>query len=76
MTYPISRCRLLQSVPLVVLAGGFHIHVRSQESKKPWITGNPAIDKPREVAIHLLKPTPAQIEHAWELHFSSVVFES
>jgi membrane dipeptidase len=71
-----SRRRLIQRVPLAVLAGGFHVHVRSQEAKQLWRTGNPAIDKPREVAINLLKPTQAQIEHAWELHFGSVVFES
>ncbi len=63
-------------MPLAVLAGSFHIQGRSQDAKKSWITGNPVIDKPREVAISLLKPTQAQIEHAWELHFGSVVFES
>ena len=71
-----SRRRLLQALPLATFASSFHLHVRSQESKKSWITGNPAIDKPREIAINLLKPTQAQIEHAWELHFGSVVFES
>ena len=71
-----SRRRLLQSLPLTALAGSFHIHVRSQESKRSWITGNPVIDKRREVALSLLKPSQAQIERAWELHFSSVVFES
>jgi hypothetical protein len=76
MNVPLSRRRLLQSLPLTALASSFHIHVRSQEAKRSWITGNPAIDKPREVAINLLKPTQAQIEHAWELHFGSVVFES
>ena len=40
------------------------------------MTGNPSIDKPREIAIDMLKPTQAQLEHAWELHFGSVVFES
>lgn len=67
---------MLQRLPLAALAGGFHIHVRAQESKRIWATGNPAIDKPREVALDLLKPTQAQIERAWELHFGSVVFES
>ncbi|OYW73673.1 MAG: dipeptidase, partial [Verrucomicrobia bacterium 12-59-8] len=77
MNAPFSRRRLLQSLPLAALAGGgFNIHVRSQEAKKSWITGNPAIDKPREIALGLLKPTQAQIDHAWELHFGSVVFES
>lgn len=71
-----SRRSMLQRLPLAALAGGFHIHVRAQESKRIWATGNPAIDKPREIALDLLKPTQAQIERAWELHFGSVVFES
>ena len=72
----LTRRHWLQSLPLGAFASGLHIHVRSQESKQKWFTGNPAIDRPREVALNLLKPTPAQIDHAWDLHFSSVVFES
>jgi len=74
MNSPLSRRHLIKSLPLAALASSFHIHARSQEAKKLWITGNPTIDKPREIAINLLKPTQAQIEHAWELHFGSVVF--
>ena len=76
MSTALSRRRLLQQLPLTALASGFHIHARSQEAKQLWVTGNPVMDKAREIAIKLLKPTQAQIEHAWELHFSSVVFES
>lgn len=76
MSSALSRRHLLRQLPLAALAGGFHIHARSQESKQLWITGNPVIDKAREIAISLLKPTQAQIEHAWELHFNAVVFES
>ena len=76
MHQPITRRSLLQKLPLAALAGSFHIHVRGQETKKIWLTGNPAIDKPREIALGILKPTQAQIEHAWELHFNSLVFES
>jgi membrane dipeptidase len=72
----ISRRTLLKRLPLAALAGGFFIHVRGQQAKAIWATGNPAIDKPREIALALLKPTQAQIERAWELHFASVVFES
>jgi membrane dipeptidase len=72
----LSRRSLLQRLPLAALAGGFHIHVRGDDSKKIWMTGNPVIDKSREVALNILKPTQAQIEHAWELHFTSLVFES
>ena len=63
-------------MPLAALAGGFNIQVRSQEATKLWVTGNPVIDQARGIALNLLKPTQAQIEHAWELHYSSVVFES
>jgi len=76
MRQPITRRSLLQKLPLAALAGSFHIHVRGQETKKIWLTGNPTIDKPREIALGILKPTQAQIEHAWELHFNSLVFES
>ena len=72
----ISRRALLKRLPLAALAGGFFINVRAQSAKQIWVTGNPSIDKPREIALSLLKPTQAQIERAWELHFSSVVFES
>jgi membrane dipeptidase len=72
----LSRRSLLRQLPLAAFAGSFQIHVRSEETKKIWLTGNPGIDKPREVALNILKPTQAQIEHAWELHFASLVFES
>ena len=76
MRHSLTRRSILRQLPLAALAGGFNIHVRSQEAKKVWFTGNPAIDRPREIALGLLKPTQAQIEHAWELHFGSLVFES
>jgi membrane dipeptidase len=72
----LTRRALLKRLPLAALAGGFFIHARGQQARAVWATGNPAIDKPREIALALLKPTEAQIERAWELHFASVVFES
>ena len=72
----LSRRSLLRHLPLTALASTLHIHVRGQESRKLWETGNSSIDKPREIALNLLKPTQAQLEHAWELHFGSTVFES
>jgi membrane dipeptidase len=76
MNKQISRRHLIKALPLAALAGGFNIQVSSQEAKKLWVTGNPVIDQAREIALSLLKPTQAQIEHARELHFGSVVFES
>lgn len=72
----LSRRAVLQKLPLAALAGGWHIHVRAQSPREIWRIGNAAIDGPRETALKLLQPTQAQIEHAWELHFSSLVFES
>ena len=73
---PLTRRSLLRALPSAAVAGSCHLLVRSEESKKLWITGNPAIDGPREIALDLLKPSQAQLEHAWELHFGSLVFES
>ncbi|MCC6883531.1 MAG: membrane dipeptidase [Verrucomicrobiales bacterium] len=73
---PLTRRSLLRTLPLAAVAGSFQLLVRSEDSKKLWITGNPAIDGPREIALDLLKPSQAQLEHAWELHFGSLVFES
>lgn len=76
----VSRRTLLRRGSRLALGfaalGGFHIHVRGQDAKKPWLTGNDTIDKPRAIALDLLKPTQAQTGHAWELHFGSTVFES
>ncbi len=73
----LSRRSLLKRLPLAAaLAGGFHIQVKGQATRKLWVTGNEAIDKPREIALGLLQPADAQLERAWELHFGSVVFES
>jgi membrane dipeptidase len=74
--HPISRRGLLQLLPLAAVASGFHIHVRAQAAKDRWRTGNETIDRPRELALALLQPTAAQLDHAWELHFGSLVFES
>jgi membrane dipeptidase len=63
-------------LPLAAAASTFHLHVRGQAAKEKWRTGNATIDRAREIALDLLKPTPAQIDHAWELHFGSPVFEA
>lgn len=72
----LTRRSLLSQMPLAFMAGSLGFSSRAQESKELWRTGNPTIDRPREIALSLLKPTQAQIERAWELHFQSVVFES
>lgn len=73
---PFSRRSFFQYLPLSAVVCGLNVHVKAQSPREIWRTGNEAIDGPREVALKLLKPTQAQIERAWELHFGSVVFES
>ncbi|MDY0167309.1 MAG: membrane dipeptidase [Thermoguttaceae bacterium] len=41
----------------------------------PW-QENETIVRPREIALDILKPTPAQLEHGLQLHAASVVFDS
>src|SRR4051812_38245428 len=71
-----SRRRFLKTAVLALAAPAFHIHVRAGEGEKLWRTGNPLIDLARELALNLLKPTAAQLQHAWELHQGALVFDS
>ena len=69
MTQALTRRPLLK---LLIGTGllGRRAHAGNQAI---WATGNPSIDKPREIALKLLKPTAAQLERAWELHFGSTI---
>ena len=71
-----TRRSLLKHLPLAAAACGLNIHIRAQTAARLWQTGNPAIDRPREIALGILKPSDAQLQRAWELHFASPVFES
>jgi len=59
-----------------LLAPAFHIHIKAAETDRLWRTGNEVIDRPREIALALLNPTSAQLQHAWELHAASLVFDA
>jgi membrane dipeptidase len=72
----LTRRTLAKQLAATSLFGSTQIYVRGQSTQQRWVTGNPSIDRPREIALATLRPTPAQIDHAWELHFGSVVFES
>lgn len=50
--------------------------VRSAEANAAWRTGNDTIDRAREVALGILKPTPSQLDRALELHRSALVFDA
>src|SRR5688572_17394101 len=66
--------RTMQAAAAGLLAPTFHI--RAAEAAEIWRTGNDTIDRAREIAIGLLKPTPAQLQRAWELHAASLVFDA
>lgn len=68
--------RFAKATALGVLTPAFQIRVRASETERLWHTGNETIDHAREIALGLLKPTPAQLQHAWELHASSLVFDA
>ena len=42
----------------------------------PLASDNPSIQKPRQIALELLRPNERDLQHGLELHESSVVFES
>jgi membrane dipeptidase len=54
----------------------FEILVRGAPRADRWRTGNEIIDRAREAGLALLQPTPAQLEHAAELHTSARVFDA
>ena len=68
--------RTLRAAAAGVLAPAFHIHVKAANGDRYWRTGNDVIDRAREIALDLLKPSPAQLQHAWELHKASLVFDA
>ncbi len=83
MTFPaIDRRRFLGSSLALAAAGTSIAAVAADapagdDSPPPgtW-QENDSIVRPREVALEILKPTTAQLEHGLELHAASVVFDS
>lgn len=80
---PPSRRHFLQStagIPALCAAGGFQIFVpQSHAAEVPGSALNPPnekIQKAREVALSILKPSPKDLAHGMELHAASLVFES
>ena len=71
-----SRRRFLKHTVMTALASSLAIRARGGTTRPRWVTGNEKIDRARQVAIDMLKPTQKQLQHAWELHFNSLVFES
>jgi membrane dipeptidase len=61
-------------------AGGLHIYVSragaAAAANSPLSPPNEKIQKAREVALSVLKPSAKDLEHGLELHANSLVFES
>lgn len=67
-------------LPLGGAAGGLPVLVRQGRAAtgkgSPLSPPNERIQKAREVALSILKPSPQDLEHGLELHANSLVFES
>jgi membrane dipeptidase len=73
---PLNRRRFLRATAGLAALRGLNIHVRAETDNARWRTGNEVIDRAREVALGILKPTVAQTQRAIELHKSALVFDS
>jgi membrane dipeptidase len=71
-----SILKLLASLPFAGAVGPFGILVRAAESRGLFATDNEVILRARETALAILKPTARQLEHGYQLHAESLVFES
>ena len=81
MHSPISRRHFLGStataVSLLGLGGSVFVpRSRGADAKYPFAAPNPGIQKNRDIALSLLKPSAKELAHGYELHASSLVFES
>ncbi len=68
--------KALASLPLVGAFGPFHVHVRAAELRGPFATDNPVINRARDAALAILKPSASDLERGYRLHAESLVFES
>lgn len=81
MHSPISRRHFLGStataVSLLGLGGSVFVpRSRGADAKYPFDAPNPAIQKNRDIALSLLKPSAKELARGYELHANSLVFES
>ncbi len=79
MSTPLSRRSFVKSVaslPVLGALGSLQINVRAGDSPLGLVAGNDRINRDRQAALTLLKPTPAQLEHGLRLHADALVFES
>lgn len=79
MSTPVSRRSFVKTVSTLPVLGAltsFNIHVRAAEAPNGLVAGNDAINRDRQAALTILKPTPRELEHGLRLHAESLVFES
>jgi membrane dipeptidase len=68
--------KTLASLPLAGELGSFHVHMRAADLRGPFATDNPVINRARDAALAILKPSAADLERGYRLHAESLVFES
>lgn len=78
---PISRRRFLgttaATASLLSLGGSIFVpRTRAADAKTPFAAPNANIQKNRDVALSILKPSAKDLQHGYELHANSLVFES
>lgn len=71
-----SFVKSVASLPVLGALSSFNIHVRAADAPNGLVPGHDAINRNRQAALTLLKPTPLQLEHGLRLHAESLVFES
>jgi hypothetical protein len=71
--------RTAAALSVLGVAGGFHSRLRRASAAAgdtPLSPPNETIQKAREAALAVLQPRPQDLEHGFDLHAHSLVFES
>lgn len=79
MLPPLTRrtfVKAIAALPIMGTVGPCNILVRAGEPALGLIAGQDQINRDRQAALNLLKPTTQQLEHGLRLHAESLVFES
>ncbi len=80
MATPLSRRTFLRraaALPALGAFGSFAIHVRAADpAAQGLVPGNDRLNRDRQAALTVLKPTAAELERGLRLHAESLVFES
>lgn len=79
MPTPLSRRAFLKSAAAASSLGAFgpfSIHIRASDTPDGLVPGQDRINRDRQAALALLKPSARDLEHGLHLHAESLVFES